>query len=102
MQAEQLTQFFTRYKRSSAIEDHRFGIGLGMSLVRSVAAIHGGTVLIDYPEKNSIRFTMSLECKHSTSTQLNSKIFRIDYTGERDHALIELSDSLPSQCYQSE
>ena len=93
---------FTRYLRSPALEDGRFGIGLGMVLVRSAAAVHGGTVLIDQPEGTGTRITMSIAIRHNSGTRLRSNIFRVDYAGERDHGLIELSDSLPASLYEQE
>lgn len=91
---------YSRYLRAPAIEDGRHGIGLGMVLIRSAAAQHGGTVLIDQPEGCGTRVTMTLAIRQGSTSQIRSPIFRIDYAGERDHSLIELSDCLPAKLYE--
>ena len=93
---------FTRYLRQPGIEDGRWGIGLGLVLARSVAALHGGTLLVEYGESGGTRFTMSLSIRNSTSGTLHSPVLTFDYAGERNHALIELSDALPSHLYKKE
>lgn len=91
---------FSRFLREPGIEDGRHGIGLGMVLVRSVATMHGGTVLIDQPEGIGTRVTMSIALRKNDSGIVRSGILRVDYAGERDHALLELSDALPSTLYR--
>ncbi len=91
-----------RYQRQPGIEDGRHGIGLGMVLIRSAAAIHGGTVLIDHPEGAGTRITMTLAIRQDTGGNIRSPLLRIDYAGERDHALLELSDILPAELYDSQ
>lgn len=92
---------FTRFLREPGLEDHRSGIGLGMVLVRSAAALHGGAVLVDQTE-DSTRVTMTLQVRQSKSTQTRSPVLRIDYAGERDHGLMELSEVLPASAYRTE
>ena len=91
---------FSRYLRQPAIEDTRYGIGLGMVLIRSAAAHHGGTVLIDQPQGRGTRITMTLAIRQNTNHLLRSPVMRVDYAGERDHGLIELSDYLPAELYE--
>lgn len=92
---------FHRYLRQPGIEDGRCGLGLGMLLIRSAAAKHGGTVLIDSPNENGTRVTMTLAIRQDTST-LRSPVMRVDYAGEQDHGLVELSDCLPLSVYYKE
>jgi signal transduction histidine kinase len=89
-----------RYQRQPGLEDGRFGIGLGMVLIRSAAAIHGGTVLIDHPEGAGTRITMTMEIRQDSSGNVRSPLLRIDYAGERDHSLVELSEILPHTFYE--
>lgn len=91
---------FRRYLRQPGIEDSRFGIGLGMVLIRNAATAHGGTVLIDQPQGTGTRVTLTLAIRQNTDTQLRSPVLRVDYAGERDHCLLELSESLPAFLYE--
>lgn len=93
---------FSRYQRQPGVEDGRFGIGLGMVLIRSAATAHGGTVLVDFPENGGTRITMSMAIRRNPSGIVRSPILQVDYAGERDHSLIELSDSLPCSLYEKE
>lgn len=92
---------YSRYLRQPGVEDGRFGIGLGMVLIRSAAAAHGGTVLMEHPEGLGARITMTMTIRQDR-TDLRSSILKVDYAGERDHGLIELSDSLPAKLYEKE
>lgn len=91
--------FFHRYRRRVTFEDRRQGIGLGAALVRSVAAQHGGTVLLDQPGERGIRVTMTLALREQGDTLVRSPKLHIDYAGELDYALIELSEVLPAELY---
>lgn len=90
-----------RYQRQPGLEDGRFGIGLGMVLIRAAAAAHGGTVLVEHPENLGARITMTIQIRQNAGGSFRSDILRIDYAGERDHGLMELSDVLPPKLYQS-
>jgi len=85
---------FTRYLREPSIEDPRHGIGLGLSLVRSVAALHKGTVLME-PCDSGARITMSIAIRQESILSSPSVPPSLGY----DPGLVELSDSLPSECY---
>lgn len=90
----------SRYLRQPAIEDGRFGIGLGMVLIRSAASQHGGTVLIDQPDGVGTRITMTLAIRQNTDSMVRTPALRVDYAGERDHGLLELSETLPASLYE--
>ena len=93
---------FTRYRRQPGIEDGRYGIGLGMTMIRSAATIHGGTVLIDQPAQGGTRVTLTIALRQPDSdTPLRSPIKSIcDYAGGWDHGLTELSELLSYESYQ--
>ncbi len=91
---------YSRFLREPALEDLRYGIGLGLVLVRSCAALHGGAVLVDQKEGRGNRTTMTLAIRQPKQSCLRSPIMRIDYAGEWDHGLLELSDCLPAELYK--
>ncbi len=81
------------------MEDGRYGIGLGLVLIRAAAALHGGTVLVDHPAGTGTRITMTLAIRPVTGKELRSPMLKVDYAGERDHGLLELADILPVTLY---
>lgn len=90
----------TRYLRQPGLEDRRFGLGLGMVFIRSAAAAHGGTVLVDQPDGCGTRVTMTLAIDQNVEHTLRTSAFHVDYAGERDHLLMELSEILPLSLYE--
>lgn len=92
--------FYNQYLRKPGLGDSRFGIGLGMVLIHSAAAAHGGTVLLETTPENCTRITMSIAIRQSNDPKVRASIIQVDYAGERDHRLVELSDSLPANLYR--
>lgn len=98
--AELRGSVFTRYQRGACIEDGRYGIGLGMVMIRAAAVAHGGTVLLEQPEGQGPRFTVTFSVRQSSMGTLRTPLPTIDYAGGRDHGLLELSDVLPPSAYE--
>jgi hypothetical protein len=56
---------------------------------------------MENPEGLGTRITMSMTIRQD-GANLRSRILTVDYAGERDHGLIELSDSLPVNLYEKD
>lgn len=102
MNHSQLGNVFHRYTRQPGLEDHRFGLGVGLRLVHSVAALHGGTVLLEQNSPTGTKITITLSTNHDNSSNLRSPVLIPDIYGGQDPALIELSDVLPYKLYKEE
>lgn len=98
-----LTQgnLFMRYVRDASVEDGRHGIGLGIPLTQFAAAAHNGTLLMDQPAEDTIRFTMTLSTINNKGPVVSTPFPAFDYMGGWDHSLVELSDVLPSSAYEN-
>jgi len=96
---EKMGDVFTRFLREPSVTDPADGLGLGMTLIRACAKAHGGTVLITPAGAAGTKITLSLPIMLNPD-RLHSPRMHVDYAGERNHALIELSDSLPYNLYQ--
>lgn len=96
------SNFWNRYRREPTIEESRFGLGLGMTLIQAAATAHKGTVLVDHPSPYKTRVTMTITILKDDSGNIHSPIMRIgDYAGGRDKGLLELSEILPAAAYSN-
>ena len=90
---------FRRYLRQPGIEDNRFGLGLGIRMVHSVALQHSGTLLVSRGENGGTRTVMTLAIRQREQNRMHSPVFSINYSGGFDHSLVELSDVLPAELF---
>ena len=95
-----LSSIFNRYQRQPGLESGQSGLGLGMVMVRTAAAVHGGTVLVTEIPEGGTRVILSIPIRTDNIGQMRSPTLRVDYAGEKDHALLELSDVLPAALYK--
>lgn len=96
---EVMGSLFQRYLRQPGIEDSRFGLGLGIRMVHAAAIHHGGTLLVTQREEGGTRIVMTIAIRQKEQNRLGSPVFSVDYTGGFDHALVELSDCLPTDVF---
>lgn len=92
---------FRRYLRQPGVEDFRYGLGLGLAIVRTAAANHGGTLLVRDRKEGGTRITMTLALRQDNGEILRSPLRRPDYAGGFDHGLVELSDCLRADHYST-
>ena len=91
---------FTRFSREPSLSDYQSGIGLGLIIARGIAVAHKGTLLIDQPNDDRIRFTLSISMRSSGMLTMNSPTIRVVNNGGHDQFLIELADVLPPELYK--
>lgn len=96
---EAMRNVYSRYSREPSYLDGDAGIGVGMALVQQAARVHNGTVLL-VKDNDTIRTTLTISLAEPARLTVRSPILTVDYSGERDHARIELSDVLPSFLYE--
>ena len=91
---------FSRYMRAPQIEDGRHGIGLGIPIAHLAACTHNGTLLMDRPETNTIRFTLTISTRIQTGDVVRSPVTQIDHLGGFPRSYIELADVLPTSSFK--
>ncbi len=92
---------FSNYLGEPNIQNKNAGIGLGITIARNAATTHGGTLLLDQPQKDTVRFTLSIPVTKQNFNPLRSPVLLpVDYSGGYDHALTELSDILPPDFFE--
>ncbi len=90
---------YNRYQRMPGLEDGRFGLGLGMVMIRAAAAAHGGTVLTERGADFGMRQTITIPIRQNTDPMVRTPRIHVDYASERDHLLLEFADILPPELY---
>jgi len=57
---------------------------------------------VEQSEERGTTLTMTIAIRQNAGSSVRSNIFHMDYAGERNHWLLELSESLPAELYQRE
>lgn len=94
-------RIFSRYTQQADFREGRENLGLGLALVRAVAQIHGGTVLVDAPEGTGTRVTMTMRVQEQAEGVLLSPNAMKIVTSS-DSALVMLSNVLPTSLYDTQ
>jgi signal transduction histidine kinase len=102
MDLDLLGTVFERYAHRGQMGDSRWGVGLGLPLVKKIAELHGGTLILQPVPGVGTVVTMSLSLRSQEDrTTLKTPQVNYDYTGGYDHLLVELSDVLPVELFDS-
>ncbi len=96
MSEDELGTVFTRFKRTAALSDMGRGAGFGMTVVRGVAAAHGGTLLLESsPSRGTIvrvSFSTAVGCEKSISAGS-------ELPQGMEPILTGLAGCIPTECY---
>ena len=93
---EQMSTVFDRYCHGFDISNMLSGAGLGLTVARSVAQLHNGTLLLESRRDKGTTVRVSLS-RHLTSSGLCSH--RNDWEDNMQGILSALADCLPDECY---
>ena len=93
--AEALSTVFDRYRYDFGLSQMSQGAGLGLTAVRGIAQLHGGTLLLESRQDQGTLVQVSFSKRlGSTSMQMDS-----DLCSMRD-VLLGLADCLPLSCFE--
>ena len=95
--AQDLSTVFDRYRYSFDISEMSNGPGLGLTVVRLIARMHGGTLLLESREGIGTTVRVSFAKQHSPVKSFCSKLEDTD--SFKDDALLEFSDFLSPDYY---
>ncbi len=99
---EMLATVFDRFHHREPLGDSRWGMGLGLPYARYVAALHGGTMILEGKPGEGTTVTMSLSLhRQIAADSVRSPVVNYDYAGGFEHCLVELADVLPSEVFDS-
>lgn len=85
---------FNRFAHHPGLTDGRDGAGFGLSIVRQIAILHGGSAMLCSLPNGGTAVTMSVSLLHNPPMVHSAKV-DYDYADRKNHALVELSDVLP-------
>ncbi len=96
-----LSAAFQRMNQRGVLPDPQWGLGLGLPMVQHIAKLMGGTVAVSVDSDQTASITMSISRKKQLDTVKAPKYPPMDYTGGMRRSLVELSDVLPNECFDS-
>jgi len=97
---QDLHNIFARFRSDPPLNDPSAGEGLGLPLVRRIAALHGGAVALAPRASGGTRVTVLLPIRTNGPTVLAGGR-PVDYDGGFSRVLLELSDALPPEAFSA-
>lgn len=98
--ADRMGLIYNWSRHKGQFPDPRWGMGLGLFLVRRILESHGGRLLIESQEGQGTKAYMALPTTRKGGVQaVHSSIQVPDYAGGMRHTLLELADALPAKAY---
>lgn len=104
MTPSQLARMFDHYEdREAGFGDDRWGVGLGLPLVRMIANLHGGTVVVNSEKGAGTTVTVSISRRLQPSEEavVQSPLHKLEEHGGYDVHVLELSDALPRSVFDT-
>ena len=95
--AQELYKVFDRYRHSFDLSQMAAGPGLGLTAVRIIAQLHGGTLLLESREGRGTTLRVSLERCADSSAALEAA--ENPATCDSRDLLVGLADCLPLDCF---
>lgn len=102
--AEEIDRVCDRSQPRPLLGDPRWGVGLGLQLVRQIVQLHGGTVMLESQPEGGFSVILSLErlTGPETTSEMHNATSAYDYASGFDPFLMELSDALPADSFRSQ
>lgn len=100
-ESDLLSAAFQRLSQRGVLPDPQWGIGLGLPLALNIARLMGGTVTVEADRERTVSVTLSISRKRVLQDPAVQTLPPYDYTGGMRRSLVELSDVLPDDCYDS-
>lgn len=102
MALSQMATAFDGYD-SAVTRENSWGAGLGLTLVRHIAALHGGTVILNSRpgEGTTVTVSISARLEPSPVEEVRNPVRSCDYAGGYNADLLELADTLPPEVFDS-
>jgi len=97
-----LPYVFQRYTLPTDAFSEERTPGLGLAVVKAIAAAHGGSVMLESPPKKGTTVRMTLPVGSADDHVLREDALNVDYAGGLSHLLLEFSDVLPTGEYKKE
>ena len=94
-----LPYVFNRFAFHSLIGAEAKTLGLGLSIVKAIAEMHGGSLALESNPASGTRVTVSLPVTEQDEFTVQTPLLDFDYAGGFSHILLELCDVLPYAVY---